>query len=120
MLRRKRNANIEDIENEVMKWRAQNKSKVEIILFPGEEEYLTSILGCIAVPLLFEIKGESLDKLKNCPNFIRAKTGRKYKKVYKLKKRERDLLDSLGILYQPLGYIVYLWKRDKSYSCLFY
>lgn len=108
MLRRKRNDKIEDIETEVKEWRSQNKSKVEIILFPGEEEYLTTKLGCVAVPLLFEIKEKHLDNLKDCPNFIRVKADRKSKKVFRLKKQERDLLDSLGILYQPLGYIVYL------------
>ena len=32
----------------------------------------------------------------------------KQKKMIRLKKRERDLLDSHGIEYQALGYIVYL------------
>ena len=40
MLNRKKNNNIEDIENEVNQWRAENREVVEIKLFPGEEEYL--------------------------------------------------------------------------------
>ena len=119
MLRRKRNDNIEDIETEVKEWRSQNKSKVEIILFPGEEEYLTTKLGCAAVPLLFEIKDKYLDNLKDCPNFIKVKSNRKHKKIYKLKKKERDMLDSLGIMYQPLGYIVYLWGGARIILAFF-
>ena len=42
MLNRKRNDKIEDIELEIEEWRAQNKKKVEIILFPGEKEYLVA------------------------------------------------------------------------------
>ena len=108
MLNRKRNENIEDIENEVNQWKAENKSKVEIILFPGEEDYLTTKLGCIAVPLLFEIKDSHFENMKNCPNFIKGKHRKKAKKLLKLKNKERELLDSLGIEYNPLGYIVYL------------
>lgn len=108
MLNRKRNDNIKDIETEVEEWRSQNLEKVEIILFPGEEEYLTTELGCITIPLLFEIKEKHLDNLKDCPNFIKSKSNRKSKRVFKLKKHERDLLDNLGISYEALGYIVYL------------
>lgn len=108
MLRRKRNDNIKDIETEVEEWRSQNKHRVEIFLFPGEEEYLTTELGCIAIPLLFEIKDGHFDNLKDCPNFVKTKLNGRSKRVYKLKKQERDLLDNLGISYEPLGYIVYL------------
>ena len=108
MLNRRKNENIEDIENEIKQWRAENKSKVEIILFPGEEDYITTKLGCIAVPLLFEIKDSHFENLKDCPNFIKVNKYQKGKRLFKLKKQERELLDNLGIEYQALGYIVYL------------
>lgn len=108
MLNRKKNDNIEDIENEVNQWRAENRKKVEIILFPGEEEYLAEEMNCIVLPVLYEIKDKHLEHIENCPNFIKIKCNKKAKKLLKLKKRERQLLDSLGIEYEPLGYIVYL------------
>lgn len=108
MLNRKKNDNIEDIENEVNQWRAENRKKVEINLFPGEEEYLAKTMNCIVLPVLYEIKDKHLENIKNCPNFIKIKYNKKAKRLLRLKKRERQLLDSLGIEYKPLGYIVYL------------
>lgn len=119
MLNRKRNDNIEDIENEVNQWRSENREKVEINLFPGEEEYLVEKMNCIVLPLLYEIKDKHFENMKDCPNFIKEKHSRKNKRLYKLKKRERELLDSQGIEYQPLGYIVYLWKKEQDYLALF-
>ena len=107
MLKRKRNDNIEDIETEIKQWRSQNLEKVEIILFPGEEEYLLKN-GHTLIPLFYKIKDKNLENMKDCPNFIKEKHYKKGKKVFKLKKRERDLLDSRGIEYEALGYIVYL------------
>lgn len=112
MLNRKRNENIEDIENEIEEWRSQNKKEVEIILFPGEEEYLTNH-GYIAIPLLFEIKDKFFMNMKNCPNFIKDFPDRKSKKIFRLKKSDREVLDSHGIQYEPLGYIVNLVKKEQ-------
>lgn len=108
MINRKKNDNIEDIENEVNQWRAENREKVEINLFPGEEEYLAQKMNCIVLPVLYEIKDKHLDNMKDCPNFLKENYSKKRKKLFKLKKRERQLLDSQGIEYEPLGYIVYL------------
>lgn len=108
MLDRKKKDSPEFIKEEVEQWRAQNKKRVEIILFPGEEEYLTENLDCIVIPLLFEIKDKHLENLNNCPNFIKRKYNKRFKRVMKLKKKEQKLLDSLGIEYEALGYIVYL------------
>ena len=72
MLNRKKNDNIEDIANEVNQWRAENKRMVEIVLFPGEEDYLAK-LGCVVIPLLFEITDKNLENMKDCPNFIKEK-----------------------------------------------
>lgn len=108
MLNRKRNDNIADIENEVNQWRFKRKDKVEINLFPGEEEYLVEKMNCIVFPILYEITDKHLYNMKNCPNFIKEKYNRKKQKIFKLKKKEKQLLDSQGIEYKPLGYIVYL------------
>lgn len=108
MLNRKKNNNIEDIENEVNQWRAKNRKVVEIKLFPGEEEYLAQKMNCIVFPILYEINDKQLYNMKNCPNFIKEKYNKKSKKLFRLKKKERQLLDSRGIEYKPLGYIVYL------------
>ena len=108
MLNRKRNDNIESIKDEVEQWRSQNKRKVETILFPGEKEYLTERLNCTVFPLLYEIKDKNFQNMENCPNFLKRKYGKKNKKIANLKKKEIKLLDSQGIEYQPLGYIVYL------------
>ena len=108
MLNRKKNCNIEDIENEVNQWRAENREKVEIYLFPGEEEYLEDKMDCIVLPILYEISDKNLKNLKNCPNFIKKKYSKKEKRLFKLKKREKQLLDNRGIEYKPFGYIVYL------------
>lgn len=107
MLNRKRNENIEDIETEIEEWRSQNLEKVEIILFPGEEEYLVE-KGHTLLPLFFRIKDKNLKNMKNCPNFIKEKNDHKNNKIIRLKKRERRILDDLGIEYEPLGFIVYL------------
>lgn len=120
MINRKKNDNIEDIENEVNQWRAENREKVEINLFPGEEEYLAQKMNCIVLPVLYEIKDKHLDNMKDCPNFLKGNYSKKRKKLFKLKKRERQLLDSQGIEYEPLGYIVYLWKKEQVYSCSFF
>lgn len=108
MLNRKKNDKIEDIEDEVNQWRAENRKKVEINLFPGEEEYLANILDCIVLPILYEIKDNHFENMKDCPNFIRKKYNQKSKRVFRLKKREKEVLDSKGIIYTPLVYIVYL------------
>lgn len=108
MLNRKMNDNIEDIENEVNQWRAENKEKVEINLFPGEAEYLVHKLNCRVLPIFYEITDKHLNNLQNCPNFIKVNNGKKSKKIFRLKKHEKKLLDKCGIEYQPLGYIVYL------------
>ena len=108
MLNRKKNDNIEYIANEVNQWREQNMEKVEINLFPGEKEYLVENLDCVVLPILYEIKDKNLENLKDCPNFIKKKPKQKGKKFIKLKKREREILDSKKIEYEPLGYIVYL------------
>ena len=106
MLNRKKNDRIEDIDIEMEEWRSQNKEKVEIILFPGEYEYLTK-KGHLAKAILYEISSDIL-YMDNCPNFIKAKYNKKQKKLFKLKKREKRLLDDKGIKYKALGYIVYL------------
>ena len=108
MLNRKKNNNIEDIENEVNQWRAENREVVEIKLFPGEEEYLAQKMNCIVLPVLYEITDKHLNNIENCPNFIKEKYNKKSKRIFRLKKREKALLDSRGIEYKPLGYIVYL------------
>lgn len=99
---------IEDIENEVNQWRSENRKKVEIILFPGEEEYLAEEMGCKVLPILYEITDKHLENMKDCPEFIKKRYNKKRQKIYKLKKKERQLLDSRGIEYKPFGYIVYL------------
>lgn len=108
MQNRKRNDNIEDIENEVKQWRNESREKVEINLFPGEAEYLVHKLNCRVLPILYEITDKHLDNLQNCPNFIKVNNGKKSKKVFRLKKHEKKLLDKCKIEYKPLGYIVYL------------
>lgn len=120
MIIRKRNDNVEDIENELKQWRDQNKTKVEIQLFPGEFEYLSDS-GYYIIPLIYEIKDKQLYNLNSCPNFIKEKfRSRKRNKYYKLKKREKDCLDTLGIEYRPLGCIVYLWtKKSKQIAYSF-
>ena len=108
MLNRKRNNKIEDIDVEIEEWRAQNKKKVEIILFPGEKEYLVAI-GLFVQPVLFKIKNKQDLKCINCPiNFINVKYNEKAQKVFKLKSKEKKLLDSKGIEYEELGVILYL------------
>ena len=104
---RKRNANLNDIENEVNQWRNQNLKKVEINLFPGEKEYLES-LNCIVLPILYEVKDKNLKNLKDCPNFLKNRQREKTKRVLRLKKRELNILDYKNIEYEPLGYVVYL------------
>lgn len=108
MLKRKKNDNIEDIEKEVNQWRAENREKVEVNLFPGEEEYLSNNMKCKVFPVLYEINYKHLENMKDYPNFIRATYSKKTKKLFRLKKKERKLLDSLEIDYKPLVYIVYL------------
>lgn len=108
MLNRKRNDSVEDIEIEVNQWRAENREKVEINLYPGEEEYLANMLDCIVLPILYEIKDKHLENMRDCPKFIKKTYKKKAKKLLRLKKKERRILDSLGIEYKPLGYIVYL------------
>ena len=120
MLNRKRNSKIEDIETEVNQWITENREKIEINLFPGEEEYLVEKMDCIVLPILYEIKDKNLENIKDCPNFIKKKYNQKTKRLFKLKKREKQLLDSQKIEYEPLGYIVYLWKKEQEYSCSFY
>ena len=115
MLNRKRNDNIKNIETEVNQWRAENKEKVEINLYPGEEEYLANMMNCVVLPILYEIKDKHLENMKDCPNFIKKKYNKKTKRVYRLKKREKQLLDSRGIEYIPLGFIVYLWKKRARF-----
>ena len=108
MLNRKRNDKIEDIELEIEEWRAQNKKKVEIILFPGEKEYLVA-KGLFVQPALYKIKNKQDLKCINCPiNFIKVKYNEKAQKVFKLKSKEKKLLDSKGIEYEELGVILYL------------
>lgn len=107
MLRRNRNENVEDIKYEIEEWKAKNKKMVEINLFPGEEEYLIKN-DYIVRPILFIIKDRNLKNMKDCPNFIKSKHYKKAKKVFRLKKREKDLLDSHGIKYEPIGFVVYL------------
>lgn len=108
MLNRKRNCNIEDIENEVNQWRSENRERVEINLFPGEEEYLAEKMNCRVLPILYEITDKHLNNMDNCPNFIKEKHSKKKQRIFRLKKSEKQLLDSRGIEYKPLGYIVYL------------
>lgn len=108
MLNRKKNDNIEDIENEVNQWRSENREKVEVNLFPGEEEYLSNKMNCTVLPILYEIKDKHLENMKDCPKFIKKTYNKKAKKLFKLKKKELQMLDSRGIEYKPLGYIVYL------------
>ena len=108
MLNRKKNGNIEDIAIEVNQWRDEKRKQVTINLFSGEEEYLTEKLNCIVLPIFYEITDKHLDNMKNCPNFVKENYSTKSKKVFKLNKRERRLLDSQGIEYKPLGYIVFL------------
>mgnify|MGYP004688030539 FL=1 len=108
MLNRKRNNKIEDIDVEIEEWRAQNKKKVEIILFPGEKEYLVA-KGLFIQPVLYKIKNKQDLKSINCPiNFVKVKYNEKTKKVFKLKSKEKKLLDSKGIEYEELGVILYL------------
>lgn len=108
MLNRKRNDKIEDIDLEIEEWRAQNKKKVEIILFPGEKEYLVA-KGLFVQPVLYKIKNKQDLKCINCPiNFIKGTYNEKTKKVFKLKSKEKKLLDSKGIEYEELGVILYL------------
>ena len=102
MLNRKRNDKIEDIELEIEEWRAQNKKKVEIILFPGEKEYLVA-KGLFVQPVLYKIKNKQ-----DLINFIKVKYNEKAQKVFKLKSKEKKLLDSKGIEYEELGVILYL------------
>lgn len=108
MLNRKRNNNIEDIEIEVNQWREENRVKVETNLFPGEQEYLVNEMDCDVLPILYEIKDNHLENVKNCPNFVKKQYDKKTKRILRLKKREKKLLDSKGIEYEPCGYIVYL------------
>ena len=119
MLNRKRNDNIEDIEIEVNQWRSENRKTVEINLFPGEEEYLSSKLNCTVLPILYEITDKHLENIKNCPKFIAKVHDKKVKKLFRLKKKERHQLDRQGIGYKPLGYIVYLWKKEQETLALF-
>ena len=107
MIKRKKNKNIEDIKFEIERWRSENKTKVETVLFPGEVEYLNE-LGILTKPLLFKITNNDVRKEKDCPNFIRYKKIRKNKKIFKLKKKERALLENQGIEYEPYGYVIYL------------
>ena len=120
MLNRKRNNNIEDIEIEVNQWREENRVKVETNLFPGEQEYLVNEMDCDVLPILYEIKDNHLENVKNCPNFVKKRYDKKTKRILRLKKREKKLLDSKGIEYEPCGYIVYLWKNEQEYSCSFF
>ena len=108
MLNRKKHDNVEDIEFEVNQWRAEKREKVEIKLFPGEEEYLSNNMKCTVFPVLYEIKDEHLKNRKDCPKFIKTTYSKKTKKLFRLKKKEKKILDSLGIDYKPLVYIVYL------------
>mgnify|MGYP000053746591 CR=1 FL=1 len=108
MLNRKRNDKIEDIDLEIEEWRAQNKKKVEIILFPGEKEYLVA-KGLFIQPILYEIKDkQDLKCINSQINFIKLKYNEKTKKVFKLKHKEKKLLDNKGIKYETLGVILYL------------
>lgn len=108
MLNRKRNNKIEDIDVEIEEWRAQNKKKVEIILFPGEKEYLIA-KGLFIQPVLYKINDKQDLKCINCQiNFIKVKYNEKTKKVFKLKCKEKKLLDSKGIEYETFGVILYL------------
>lgn len=108
MLDRKRNNKIEDIDVEIEEWRAQNKKKVEIILFPGEKEYLVA-KGLFIQPVLYKIKDkQDLKCINSQINFIKIKYNEKTKKVFKLKRKEKKLLDSKGIEYETFGVILYL------------
>lgn len=107
MIKRKKNKNIEDIKFEIERWRSENKTKVETVLFPGEVEYLNE-LGILTKPLLFKITNNDVRKEKDCPNFIRYKKIRKNKKIFKLKKKECALLECQGIEYEPYSYVIYL------------
>ena len=119
MLNRKKNDNIGDIEIEVNQWRSENREKVEVNLFPGEEEYLVEKLNCVVLPILYEIKDKHLYNLKDCPNFIKQNPKQNGKTLLRLKKREREILDRKKIEYEPLGYIVYLWRKSKFILALF-
>ena len=58
MMNRKRNKNLEDIEDEIREWKMQNKENVEISVFPGEVEYL--IKGGYTInPILFHLKPDT-------------------------------------------------------------
>ena len=107
MLNRKRNKNLEDIDDEIQKWKMQNKEKVEISVFPGEVEYLIKG-GYIINPTLFQIKNNNFLNMPNCPNFLKTKHSKKNKRIYRLKKRERELLKNLNIEYETFGIILYL------------
>ncbi len=96
-----------DLDIEIEEWRAQKRKKVEIILSPGENEYLIE-QGHLTKPILYKIKNASDLDEKNCPKFVKNKYCHTRKQFFKLKKSEKKLLDSFGIEYEALGYIVYL------------
>lgn len=108
LLRRKRNLNVEDIEKEIEQWKSQCKKQVTIIVFPGEVQYLLQH-GYDIVPLYFAIKYSTIKDIARCPNFLKTKYNKKKNKVYRLKKKDRILLDNVGIEYEALGVIVNLW-----------
>ncbi len=107
LLRRKRNVNVEDIEMEIEQWKSQSKKKVIILVFPGEVQYLLQH-GYDVIPLYFVIKNSAISDFANCPNFLKTKYNKKKNKIYRLKKKDRALLDNVGIRYETLGVLVNL------------
>ena len=118
MFNRKKNENLEDIEEEIQQWKMQKKEKVEILVFPGEVEYLINE-GYSVIPLLFKV--EDVKNISNCPDFIKKKYSNKKKKYYSLKKRDTDILNNHNIKYETSAVILYLWfGQSKIYSCSFF
>lgn len=105
MVKRNRNKNIEDIENEIEQWKEQNRKQVEAFLYPGEKEYLVLSGYRPPTPVLYQIDTIKRSDIDRVPSFLR-KTN---KRIFKLKKSDLKKLDECGISYKPYSHMIYLY-----------